>query len=158
MLLWHSNNLGIILCHQSALLHCVSLTCWKLLSFLEIIWCFSFSYDFKSIDHLITLVNWNAESREILITFIALMVSPSANWRAWLWQYVKWTQSHLCILLLQSKYKCHQTLLDLLDFLALTSAKKEVSARYLLLFLHISWGHHLGHTTHNFYKIFLNLH
>ena len=36
----------------------------------------------KSTKHLITLVNSNAASREPLIIFIALMVSPSANWRA----------------------------------------------------------------------------
>ena len=81
---WQSNNLGIILCHQSFLLHCLSLTCWKLLPFLESIW--FFSYDFKNIEHLITLVNSNAASREPLIIFIALMVSPSTNWRAWPWQ------------------------------------------------------------------------
>ena len=81
MPLWQSNNLGIILCHQSFLLHCLSLTCWKLLPFLESIW--FFSYDFKNIEHLITLVNSNAASREPLIIFIALMVSPSTNWRAW---------------------------------------------------------------------------
>ena len=79
--LWQSNNLVIILCHQSFLLHCLSLTCWKLLPFLESIW--FFSYDFKNIEHLITLVNSNAASREPLIIFIALMVSPSTNWRAW---------------------------------------------------------------------------
>ena len=44
--LWQSNNLGMILCHQSFQLHCLSLTCWKLLLFLESI-CF-FSYDFKN--------------------------------------------------------------------------------------------------------------
>ena len=81
MPLWQSNNLGIILCHQSFLLHCLSLTCWKLLPFLESI--LFFSYDFKNTEHLITLVNSNAASREPLIIFIALMVSPSTNWRAW---------------------------------------------------------------------------
>ena len=34
-------------------------------------------------EHLITLVSSNAASREPLIIFIVLMVSPSANWRAW---------------------------------------------------------------------------
>ena len=100
MPLWQSNNLVIILCHQSFLLHCLSLTCWKLLPFLESIW--FFSYDFKNIEHLITLVNSNAASREPLIIFIALMVSPSTNWRAWPWQFVKWAQPCLCRLLLQS--------------------------------------------------------
>ena len=38
-----------------------------------------FSYDFKNIEHLITLVNSNTASRKPLILFIALMVSPSAN-------------------------------------------------------------------------------
>ena len=99
MPLWQSNNLVIILCHQSFLLHCLSLTCWKLLPFLESIW--FFSYDFKNIEHLITLVNSNAASREPLIIFIALMVSPSINWRAWPWQYVNWAQSSFCTLLLQ---------------------------------------------------------
>ena len=42
-----------------------------------------FSYDFKNIEHLITLVNSNAPPREPLILFTALMVSPSANWTAW---------------------------------------------------------------------------
>ena len=65
MPLWQSSNLVIILCHQSFLLHCLSLTCWKLLPFLESI--LFFSYDFKSIKHLITSV----------ITFVALMVSLS---------------------------------------------------------------------------------
>ena len=97
--LWQSNNLVIILCHQSFLLHCLSLTCWKLLPFLESIW--FFSYDFKNIEHLITLVNSNAASREPLIIFIALMVSPSITWRARPWQYVNWTQSLFSTLLLQ---------------------------------------------------------
>ena len=99
MPLWQSNNLVIILCHQSFLLHCLSLTCWKLLPFLESIW--FFSYDFKNIEHLITLVNSNAASREPLIIFIALMVSPSITWRARPWQYVNWTQSLFSTLLLQ---------------------------------------------------------
>ena len=81
MSLWHSNNLGIILCYKNSQLHCLCLTCWSLLPFLESIW--FFSYDFKNIEHLITLVNSNAASREPLIIFIALMVSPSTNWRAW---------------------------------------------------------------------------
>ena len=89
MPLWQSTNLGMILCHQSFQLYCLSLTCWKLLPFLDSIW--FFSYDFKNIEHLITSANSNAASREPLITFIALMVSPSTNWRAWPWQYVKWT-------------------------------------------------------------------
>ena len=38
MPLWQANNLGMILCHQSFLLNCLSLTCWKLLPFLESIW------------------------------------------------------------------------------------------------------------------------
>ena len=97
--LWQSNNLVIILCHQSFLLHCLSLTCWKLLPFLESI--LFFSYDFKNTEHLITLVNSNAALREPLIIFIALMVSPSINWRAWPWQYVSWTQSCFSTLLLQ---------------------------------------------------------
>ena len=45
-----------------------------------------FSYGFKNIEHLSTLINSNTASREPLITFIALMVSPSTNWRAWPWQ------------------------------------------------------------------------
>ena len=67
MHLWQSNNLTIILCHQSFLLHCLSLTCWKLLPFLDIIW--FFSYDFKNIEHLITLVHSNVASREALTFF-----------------------------------------------------------------------------------------
>ena len=65
---------------------------------------FIFSYDFKSIENLITSVNWNVASRESLIIFIALMVSPSANWRAWPWQYIKWNQSHLFTVLLYVGY------------------------------------------------------
>ena len=64
-----SNNLGIKLCHQSLLLHCLSLTSWKLFPFLESIWFFS-NY-FKNIEHFITLVESNAASREPLIIFIA---------------------------------------------------------------------------------------
>ena len=67
MPLWQSNNLIIILCHQSFLLHCLALTCRKLLPFLESI--LLFSYDFKNIEHLITLVNSNAASKEPLIIF-----------------------------------------------------------------------------------------
>ena len=84
MHLWQSNNLTIILCHQGFLLHCLSLTCWKLLPFLDIIW--FFSYDFRNIEHLITLVHSNVASREALTFFIDLMVSPSANWRDWPFQ------------------------------------------------------------------------
>ena len=75
MPLWQSNNLLIMLCHQSFLLHCLSLTCRKLLPFLKSI--LFFSYDFKNIKHLVTLVNSNAASREPLIIFVALMVSLS---------------------------------------------------------------------------------
>ena len=100
MSLWQSNNLGIILCYQSFLLYCLSLTCWKFFSFLESIW--FFSCDFKKIEHLFTLVNWNPASRESQIIFIALIVSLSTNWRAWPRQYAKWTQSRLCSLLPQS--------------------------------------------------------
>ena len=81
MHLWQSNNLTIILRHQSFLLHCLSLTCWKLLPFFDIVW--FFSDDFKNIERLITLVHSNAVSREALTFFIDLMVSSSANWRAW---------------------------------------------------------------------------
>ena len=83
MLLWQSSNLDMILCHQSFLLHCLFLTCWKLLPFLENIWFFSY------------------KNTEPLIIFIALMVSPSINWRECPWQYVNWTQSRFCTLLLQ---------------------------------------------------------
>ena len=100
MPLWQSNNLSITLCHQSFLLHCLSLTCWKLLPFLETIWLFS--YDFENIERLSSLDNSNAASREPLTIFIALMVSSSANWTAWPWQCVKWARSCLCTLLLQS--------------------------------------------------------
>ena len=40
MPLWQFNNLGIILCHHSFLLHCPSLTSWKLLPFSKRIWFF----------------------------------------------------------------------------------------------------------------------
>ena len=128
MPLWQSDNLGIILCHQSFLLHCLSLPCQKLLPLLESIF---FPYDFKNTTHSITLINSHAVSRNTQIIFIALtfswrrpisyrnqsidllfmisasfmkglMVSPSAIWRAWPWQYVKWAKSRLCTLLVQS--------------------------------------------------------
>ena len=67
MPLWQFNNLGIILCHQSFLLHCLSLTCWKLLPLLGSI--LFFSCNFKNGEHLFTLVNSNAASREPLIIF-----------------------------------------------------------------------------------------
>ena len=50
MPLWQFNNLGIILCHQSFLLHCLSLTCWKHIFFLESI--YFFSYGFENLEHL----------------------------------------------------------------------------------------------------------
>ena len=62
MPLWQSNNLVIILCHQSFLLHCLFLTCWKILRFLESI-LFFFPMILKR-EHLISLVNSNAASRE----------------------------------------------------------------------------------------------
>ena len=83
MPLWQSNNLDVILCYQSFLLHCHSLTCWNLLPFLESIWLFS--YDFKNIEYLITSVNSNPVSRESLIVFLAVMVSSLTYWRAWPW-------------------------------------------------------------------------
>ena len=100
MPLWQSNNLIIILCHQSFLLHCLSLTCWKRLPFLENI--LFFSYDFKNIEQLISLVNSNTASREPLFFLLLWWYHCQLNWRAWSWQYVKWTQSRLCTLLLQS--------------------------------------------------------
>ena len=109
MPLWQSNNLGIILCHQRFLVYCLSLTCWKLLSFLESI--SFFSCDFKNIKHLIILVNPNTAIREPPIIFIALMVSSSANWSAWPYQYVKWIQSRLYTLLLQPCWMHHHTLI-----------------------------------------------
>ena len=75
MPLWQSNNLVIILCHLSFLLHCLPVTCWKPLPFLESI--LYFSYYFKRIEHFITSVNSNAASREPLIIFVALVVSLS---------------------------------------------------------------------------------
>ena len=45
-----------------------------------------FFYDFKSTEHLITLVNSNAAWRELLIIFIALIVSRSIKWRVWPWK------------------------------------------------------------------------
>ena len=85
--LWQSNNLGMIFYYQSFLIYCLSLTCWKLFPFLENIW--FFSYDFKNTEHSITLVNSNAASREPLIIFIDLLVSPSINWWTLPWQYIQ---------------------------------------------------------------------
>ena len=75
MSLWQSSNLVVTFCHQSFLLHCLSLSYWKLRPFLEII--LFFSYDFKNTEHLINLVNSNAASREPLIIFVASIVSLS---------------------------------------------------------------------------------
>ena len=86
MPLWHSNNLCIILCYQSSLLHCLSLTCCSLLPFLNSIW--FFSYYFKNIEHLITLVNSYPAPRCSLIILITLRVSPSTNLRAWPWMTI----------------------------------------------------------------------
>ena len=72
MPLWQSDNLGIILCHQSFLLHCLSLPCQKLLPLLESIF---FPYDFKNTTHSITLINSHAVSRNTQIIFIALTFS-----------------------------------------------------------------------------------
>ena len=66
--LWQSNNLVIILCHQSLMLHCLSLIYWKLL-FGEF---FFFFYDFKNIEHLITLVNSNVALIESLSLIVLL--------------------------------------------------------------------------------------
>ena len=86
MSLWQSNNLDIILRYQSFLLHCLSLTCWSLLPFLESIW--FFSYDFKNIEYLITSVNSYPASRCSLIILITLRVSPSTNLRPWPWMVI----------------------------------------------------------------------
>ena len=51
MPLWQSNNLGTILCHQNFLLHCLSLTCWKLLLVLESIWFFSYNFKNRAFDY-----------------------------------------------------------------------------------------------------------
>ena len=60
-----------------------------------------FPYDFENTEHLITLVNSNAASREPLFLLLQ-WYHCQLNWRAWPWQYVKWAQSRLCTLLLQS--------------------------------------------------------
>ena len=72
----------------SFLVQCLLSTYWKLLPFLESI-CFFF-YDFITIEYLINLFNSKAASGSPLIIFIALMVLPTANWREWPWQCVKW--------------------------------------------------------------------
>ena len=48
---WQSNNLGIILCYQGFLLHCNSLNCWKLISFLESIWFFLMIFKTRVFDY-----------------------------------------------------------------------------------------------------------
>ena len=73
MPLWQSSNLVIILCHQSFLLHCLSYLLGAPSFFGE----YFFPYDFKNIEHSITLLNSNAASREPLIIFAALMISLS---------------------------------------------------------------------------------
>ena len=84
--------MGIILCQQIFLLQFFSLLAGSSFPFWKVFDFWFFFYDFKNTEHLITLVNSNSASREPQIIFIALMVSPSANWRAWPWQYIKWTQ------------------------------------------------------------------
>ena len=71
---WQSINLGIILGYQSFLLHCLSLTCWKLLPFLESIWFYSCNFKNRAFDYLIKS---NATSREPLI--IPLKESPTVS-------------------------------------------------------------------------------
>ena len=68
MPLWQFNNSDIILCHQSFQLHCLSLTCWRLLPFWRVL--DFFSYGFKNIKNLITLANSNAASRQPLIILL----------------------------------------------------------------------------------------
>ena len=70
MSLWPSNDLSTMLCHHSFLVQCLISTYWKLLIFLESIW---------------SLFNSKTASRVPLIIFIASMVSPTTNWRAWPW-------------------------------------------------------------------------
>ena len=75
MSLWPSNDLSTMLCHHSFLVQCLISTYWKLLIFLESIW---------------SLFNSKTASRVPLIIFIALMVSPTTNWRAWPCQMGLW--------------------------------------------------------------------
>ena len=77
---------------------CLLSTYWKLLPFLESIW--FFFYDFWTIEYLISLFNSKAASRVHFIILIALMVSPTANWKPWLWQCIKWacdSVSFICV-------------------------------------------------------------
>ena len=80
MPLWQSSSFSIMFCHHVSmmfLVHCLSSTCWKLLSFSESIQ-FFFFHDFKIIEYLINLFNSNAAtSRVPFIIFISLMVSNS---------------------------------------------------------------------------------
>ena len=80
-ILWQSNDLSTILCHQSFLVQCLLSTYRKLFLFLESIWLFLF-YDFQTIEYLISLFSSKAASRAPLIIFIASMVSLKADWRA----------------------------------------------------------------------------
>ena len=75
MSLWPSNDLSTLVCHLGFLVQCLFSTYWKHPAFLESIW---------------SLFNSKAASRVPLIIFIALIVSPTINWRAWPWQCVKW--------------------------------------------------------------------
>ena len=52
--------------------------------------------------YLIRLFNSNPVSRVTLITFTALMISSTANWRVWPWQYVKWACDSISSLKTQS--------------------------------------------------------
>ena len=53
-----------------------------------------------------TLFNTKAESRVPPIISITLMISPTANWRAWSWQFVKWGYESISASLLVLNIYC----------------------------------------------------
>ena len=102
MPLWYSNILVKILCHQSFLLHCLSLTCWKLLPFLESIF---FSYDFKNrvFDYFSQFKCCVKRVSNYFCCFNGITVNltkESNHGNMW-----KWTKSRLCTLLVQSYHQ-----------------------------------------------------
>ena len=91
MPLWQSNNLVIILCHQSFLLHCLSLTCWKLLTFLESILFFKIWFlKHRAFDYF----------SDYFCSFNGITVNLTEECDRG--NMSKWIQSPLCTLLLQS--------------------------------------------------------
>ena len=85
MSLWQSNTFGMVLCHQSFLLHYLSLNCWRLFPFSESIWFFFLWFKKHRIVDYFSKLKCCVKSA--CNCFIVLRVSPSINSRARPWQY-----------------------------------------------------------------------